>query len=216
MLRDLQDDVRAGAEPVQRDGAAARHRGQPQRPVPDDARAEQRGGLGVGERRRDRVGVVGAHDRVLGVAAVEVVAGVARRGAEVLGAARAVGAYAARRAEPRDPDAIPGLEARHVGTDRIHCSDHLVARNQRSAMRRQIGLDDVEVGAADAADVHANTELAGAGLGQRDLGLDERTRMDRRVRRQQHRSHAACLPCPQQARNLGRRPRLLPAARALC
>ena len=68
--RHLGREVRRGAEPVDAETAARRQRGAPQRPVADDAGAQQRGGLHVGEPVRDRVGEGLGDDGLLGVAAV--------------------------------------------------------------------------------------------------------------------------------------------------
>ena len=72
MARDLDRDVRRGAEAVEAEPAAGADVGAAQRAVADDAGAEQRRGLRVGDRVGQRVGEVLAHDGVLGVAAVGV------------------------------------------------------------------------------------------------------------------------------------------------
>src|SRR5215211_5903476 len=89
--RDLADDVRGGAESV--DPEALGVTGEPERPVADQPRAQQRGGLEILVAFRDREAVALVHPRVLGVPAVAVVAREPGLVAEVLapGAAVATG-----------------------------------------------------------------------------------------------------------------------------
>ena len=81
---DLGGEVGRAAEAVDAEPPALGEVGAQQRPVADDARAQQRRGLDVVERVGQRVGVVLVDHGVLGVAAVEVPAGEARVDAEVL------------------------------------------------------------------------------------------------------------------------------------
>ena len=117
--RDLRDDVRGGAEAVQPEPLGVAR--EPQRAVADQPRAEQRRRLEVAEPVGDREAEALVGDDPLGVAAVDVVAGEARAVAEVLAAARAEAALAARPAEPghAEPAAVLGL------------ADDLVAGHER-------------------------------------------------------------------------------------
>ena len=74
---DLADHVRRRPEPVQPE--ALRVAGEPQRAVADQAAAQQRRGLLVGQLVGQRQAVALVGDRQLGVAAVDVAAGEARR-----------------------------------------------------------------------------------------------------------------------------------------
>src|SRR5262249_38209621 len=76
--------------------------------IAEDARAEEGRGLAIAEPGGDRIGEGLGHHCQLGVAAVDVVARVARRRAEVLPAGTARHAAPAGRAEPRDADAVAG------------------------------------------------------------------------------------------------------------
>ena len=51
--------------------------------------------------------------------------------------------------------------------------DDLVAGDERKLRVGQLAVHDVEVGAADAAHVHVDEHLPGAGLGHGQLGLPE-------------------------------------------
>ena len=101
---DLADDVRGGAEAVEPE--PLRVAGHPQRPVADQAGAQQRRGLAVAEAVRQREAEALVGHRVLGEAAVDVAAREARPHAQVLAPAAAVPACAARPAEPRDAEPL--------------------------------------------------------------------------------------------------------------
>ena len=102
--RNLAEDVGGGAEPVEADALGVAD--QAQRPVADQAGAEQRRRLLVGLAVGDREAVALVGDGELRVAAVDVVAGEAGPVAEVLATAAAVAALAAGPAEPGDPDPV--------------------------------------------------------------------------------------------------------------
>ena len=146
-----------------------------ERAVADQPRAEQRRRLQVAEPLGDREAEALVGDDPLGVAAVEVVAREARAVAEVLAAARAEAALAARPAEPRhaEPPAVAGL------------ADDLVARHERQLRSRELAVDHVQVGAADAAGADAEKHLARGGLGALELGRPQ----PRAGRLEHHRPH---------------------------
>ena len=149
--------------------------GEPQRAVADQPRAEERGGFEVAEPVGNREAEALVGDDPLGVAAVDVVAGEAGAVAEVLPAARAEAALAARPAEPghAEPAAVLGL------------ADDLVAGHERQLRTRELAVDDVQVGAADAAGADAEQQLP-----RRRLGPLELRRPQRRARSvEQHRPH---------------------------
>ena len=152
MAGDLRDDVGRGAEAVEPEPLGVA--GEAQRAVADQARAEQRRRLEIRIARREREAEALVGDDLLGVAAVEVVPGEACPVAEVLPPGRAVAAPAARPAEPRhaEPAAVVGL------------AHDLVAGHERQPVRRQLAVDDVQVGSAHAAGMHAQEQLAGGRL----------------------------------------------------
>src|ERR1700678_2153792 len=71
-----------------------------------------------------------------------------------------------RVAEPGPPDANAGLEADPLA-DRVNAADNLMSRHNGKLGIRQFAVDDVKVGAANAAslDPHANWARRGRGLG---------------------------------------------------
>ena len=162
---DLRHDVRRGAEAVDAEGLGrARHA---MRAVADQPGAEERRGIGIAVAVRDAeaVAVVG-EDEVL-VAAVEMAAGEARVVAEILLAGMAEAAAAAGAAEPGNADPLADGEAMGAVAHPRHLADDLVPRDHRMAAHRQLAVDEVEVGAADAAGEHPQEQLGRPGLGNR-------------------------------------------------
>jgi hypothetical protein len=106
--------------------------------IGDSIGSEVRGGVGEG------------HSHVLGLGAVDPVAEDPSSAAEAL----AIHAFPAVAARPARRDAghqhsisdLAGLDAR---TDRFDCADRLMAENSPGGDRRDIALQDVEVGSAD-------------------------------------------------------------------
>ena len=174
--RDLDEDVRGRAEAVEPEapGVAAH----PQAAVADEAGAQQWSGLVVGEAVRDREAEPLVGHGVLGEAAVDVAAGEARPGTEVLAAAAAVRALAARPPEPRDADA-PAV--------RLDAGDDLMSEDARRMRDLDLPVEEVQVGAADAAGEHPQQELARTRLGHGHLREPQR----RADALEEHRPHAA-------------------------
>ena len=67
-------------------------------------------------------------------------------------------------AEPRNADAIPGLEAIDPFTERANGTDDLVARYDRQFRLGQIAVDDMQIGAAHAAGRYRYLYLARSGF----------------------------------------------------
>ena len=78
---------------------------------------------------------------------------------QVLVAAPAMVADAARVAQPGNTDAVTEAEARAARTDCVDGPDDLVSRHERHAHGREVAFDHVEVGPAEATDLHADTHL---------------------------------------------------------
>ena len=191
--RDLDGDVRRGAEAVHAEAATGAHGGQRERAIADDARAQQRRRLHVAEHRGNRVRVLLVHHGVFREAAVGVPAGELGALAEVLAIRRAVEARPARVAQPRDADPIALAEASRVAAARHHAADRLVAGHQRRAQRRQLALDDVEVRATDRARADPDEDLARARRGHGHLFHPQRTVGHLSRLPHQHRAHACQL-----------------------
>src|SRR5579863_2022412 len=100
----------------------------------------------------------------LRVAAIERVAGEAGRIAQILAAALAVAALAARMAGPRHADPVADRKPGDARSQRGHDPDDFVARYQRSLRMSELAVDHMQVGAADAASVNVDQQLTGARL----------------------------------------------------
>ena len=72
--------------------------------------------------------------------------------------------------QPSHSDARAQLEAFGLGAAAGDAANHLMARNDGLLARRQLAFDDVQIGPADAAGVHAYQHFSGAGLGLRRVG----------------------------------------------
>jgi len=190
---DLRDDVRRRAEAVEPDRAGVpRHA---QRAVADQAGAEQRRGLRIGGARRQGEAEPGIGDRVLRESTVDVEAGESGPLAEVLPARDAEPARPAGPAQPRNADPRAGADRCRGWTSgpvgcgpvgsgpigsgpigsgpraRAHDRPHdLVARYEGQAGDAELSVDDVQIGAADAARVHPDEKLSGAGFGNGQVG----------------------------------------------
>ena len=163
MARHLRHDVGRGAE--SEDAEGLRGAGHAVGAVADQPGAEERRGVGVAVAVGDAEAeaVVGEHEVL--VAAVEMAAGEPRVVAEVLLARMAEAAAAAGAAEPRHADPLADVEAVGARAHLRHLADDLVAGHDRVAADRQFAVDEVEVGAADAAGKHADEELRRPRLG---------------------------------------------------
>ena len=89
----------------------------------------------------------------------------ARLEAQVLVAPRAEPAAAARAAQPGDADPFAHGEPGGARSERGRRADDLVAGHDVAAVRRQVALGEVQVGAAHAAGGDPHAHLAGPGLG---------------------------------------------------
>ena len=96
--------VRRRAEAEEADPLPALHARHPEAAKSDDAGAKQRRRVQIVQRIRQRKHEIGAGDGVLGIAAVDAVAGEGRSVAEVLHPAAAVRAGPIRAADPGDAD----------------------------------------------------------------------------------------------------------------
>ena len=67
-------------------------------------------------------------------------------------------------AEPRNADTLADVQVLDAGADRIDPANDLMARDNRNVRVGQFAVDDMQVGAADAAGTHLNPYLAWPGL----------------------------------------------------
>src|SRR5262249_46632351 len=146
------------AEPI--DPHATRVACHRERAVADKAGAQPGRELGIGWAFRQRKAIARVGERGFGVAAGDRVAGEARRVAEILASSQAMTAFPAGRGKPRDADAIAHLQSFDTHAELGDGTDDLVTGYAIVAHLRQLAVDDVKIGAADAARVHLDDELA--------------------------------------------------------
>lgn len=134
-----------GTEAEEADSLAGLGAGYAQAAEADDAGAEERGDVGVVEAGGQGEDEVGADEGVLGVAAVDGVAGEGGVVAEVFFVAETEGAGAVGSADPGDADAGACVSA----FDDL--AYDLVAEDEGFLDEGEVAFEDVEVGAADSA-----------------------------------------------------------------
>src|SRR5262245_49087407 len=93
---------------------------------------------------------------VLGVPAVERVAGEPRAVAEVFPPGSTVGAFAAGPTEPRHAHAVADSEAFDAGAFAFHDANDFVPWHERQLRIWQLPINNVEIGTAHAACTHAD------------------------------------------------------------
>jgi hypothetical protein len=199
MAGHLDRDVGRRAEAVEAQSFGVA--GQDQRAVADEARAEEGSGGKVGIALGDGKAEALAGDRVLGEAAIAVVAGETSPITEVLAPGAAGAAVATCPAEPGHAHSAADGEARHAGTIRHHRSHDLVAEDEGQLGVGQLAVDDVKVRAAHAAGRDAQQDLARPGLGKGTLLQPQRA--GRRL--QDHGAHELILASPCRPRLPGHR-----------
>ncbi len=177
--RHLNRHVRGRAEPVEAEAPALLDAGETQAAEADNAGAEQRGRVLIGEAIGNGVDEIFGCDDIFGVAAIDGVAGEFRMVAEILGARAAIAADAVGAMQPGNSNARAKREASSAGTELLDHADDLVPWNDGRLARRQFAFDDVQVGAANAAEAHADENLAIRRLRHRDVGELQRRGGDR-------------------------------------
>jgi hypothetical protein len=185
----LADDVRGRAEAVEPDAFGVLP-AKPQRAVADQPGAKERRGLQVRKPLRDRKAEALVGDRRLRIAAVDVVAGELRVHAEVLAIGAAKAARLVDPAEPRDADALPDLEPLRPLTESLDRSHDLMTGDERQLGLGQVPIDDVQIGAANPARMHAKEDLPGPGLRLGNLLGSKRLPL----RMKNHGPHASIFP----------------------
>jgi hypothetical protein len=119
------------------------------------------------------------------IAAIAGVAGKQRPIAQVLTAAATIGTDAAGVAEPGDADTLADREAGDPLPHRGDPPDDLVAGHDRKLRVRQLAVDNMQIGTADAAGHDLDQDFAGRGRERAPLAHDQR-----RVRfLEHHRAH---------------------------
>ena len=133
--------------------------GDHQRPPADQAGTEQggKGHVAAGLAEWEREACIG--DRRGRIAAVAREPREERMVAQIFPVHHAIGTDAAGVAEPRNADTLPHVQVLNAGTDRIDPANDLMAGNNRNVRVGQFAVDDMQIGAADAACGHLDANL---------------------------------------------------------
>ncbi len=132
----------------------------------------------------------------LGVAAVLVIAGIARAFAQVLATGPAELARAAGGSQPGDSNAVAYLAVMATRSERDHGAHHLMAGDDRKGHRFQVPFDNVQVCATGRAAVNPDQHLAGTRFRVGQLLELERCGVDRRVLAEDGGSHDKTIGTP--------------------
>ena len=157
----------------------------------DQASAKKRRDFGIIQSFRQREAVARIGDGMRGIATIARIAGEQRLIAEILATAPAIGAAAARIAEPGHAHALADREPRCPFAHCGDATDYFVPRHDRQFGMRQLAVHHMQVGATNAAGRDLDENFTGSRLRDRPLAHDER-----RARLMQHHGahgHAATL-----------------------
>ena len=185
----LDGDMGGASEAVEAKPLPGANFAEPQRAVANHARAKQRRSSGVRKGGRKRVGKVLGDDGVFGVAAIGVIAGEARRVAQIFLAATAKFASSARPIEPRHAHSVAFAKPLRAPAPSFDNTHNLVARNDGQFRQGKFAFDSVEVGMAKAAGFHANANFLGPRLRHRPLARQQRLSLHGPGFFQNHRLH---------------------------
>ena len=190
VVRHLDRDVSRRSEPENTERTAAgQGAGHAQRAQADHPGAQEGRGLVVRERVGKGIDEVGPGPHALGVAAVHVQPAERRGTAEVLVAAAAGLADAARAPQPGEADACADDPGRDAWTDGINDADDLMTRDDRRRGEGKVALHRVEIRAANGAGAYRDHQLARARDRIFDLAQFERALLHRRRAGEHHRLH---------------------------
>ena len=148
-----------GAKAHETKGLAVMQHGQAQGPVANRPGAQQRGGLGIREHGRNRIGITSRDRHEFGIAARRVPAGRLEVGAEVFAPLLAMAAGPATGVDPGH--AHPGADrhARDSLATRDHPTNHLMPQNRGKSHRWGAALDLVQFGVTDPAGQHLDQQV---------------------------------------------------------
>src|SRR5262245_34701922 len=170
MARHLRHDMRRSAKAINAEPRwlpphrLARHL---ERAVADQPSTEQRRSLCIAIAFGNREDVTRVGNGVLGIAAVDLIAGKARVIAKVLSPRAAVETHSTREAKPRHADA-------DIVAQGFHAPDDLVTQHERKLRMREIAVEHMKIRAAHAASGDLDEDLVGPWHGNRQLCRAER------------------------------------------
>jgi hypothetical protein len=163
--RHLNCNVRGSAKSVKGEPATAPYSRKAQGAKSDDAGAEQRRGMFVGEILWERVDERFRRYGAFGEASVDRIAGKRRAIAKIFVAGAAVFAGAVGTMQPGYADARARLKARCTLTKLFDLAYDLMAGNYGRFAKGKFAFDNVQIGAADTTHLHADEDFASGGHG---------------------------------------------------
>jgi hypothetical protein len=164
MASDLNGNVRGCAKPIEAEPLAWLDSTQTQSPVANDPGTEEGSGFFITEHRRNWIGKRCRDERILCVAAVDLIAGKSGMLTEILSPACAKFAQAACVLQPGDSDPFADFPFSHIHADPTDNPDCLVAGNERKRGVWQLTFDDMKICPANPTDRDADQNFSGARL----------------------------------------------------
>ena len=196
MARHLDTQQGGGPEAEETESTARLDAGDSERPIADDAAAEQGSGSKVFEAIRDADCDVGSDHHGFGETAVAVPTREQRPLAEVLATAPTEPARPIGPEEPVGAGPIADRPAANPIAEGGHASDRLVARHYRQATRRQVALGQLQIRPAHCASRHSEQQLAPTGNRFGQLDQPEGAISDGRWPLEPECAHAPSVPRP--------------------
>jgi hypothetical protein len=189
MKCDLNNDMRRTAESDQKQSAVLRHGGFVERAIADQTSTKKWRDMFVVEIARQLIGEILRHDSVVGVSAMGIVTGIARARTKILLFTAAKAAGTVHVPKPGNSDPLATAKLGDTGSDFVDSADDLVTRNERGSMEGEVAFDDMDIGPANGAHVHLDSNFARSRLGLIDFLQNQRRFAHRFLIGQDHRSH---------------------------
>src|SRR6266480_6866320 len=152
----LNRNVRRCSETIKAEASTRFDPGEPQRPEPDDSRAEQRCGLFIWKFCWNGVDEILRCNDVFCITAIRAVAREHRVVTKIFRVCLAILAGSIRPMKPGDADAVADPEAPCVLPLSLDNTDNLVAWNHGRFAQRQFSLDHMQIGSAHSACAHTH------------------------------------------------------------
>lgn len=156
MARDLNRDVRSGAESIKAQASASLGVSNSEAAKPNDSRAEERRGCKIGESVGNWIEEAFLCEGIFGVPSIHGIAGECRMITEIFFAAVAIFTSSVGRVQPRDAGACSNWIKLRAFAHSFNGSDDLMAGCDGRFARRELPFDHVQIGPANAARIHAH------------------------------------------------------------
>src|SRR5437588_8890805 len=161
MYCNLNNNMSRTTESDQEQSAVFRHSCIFERTIPDQSSTKKRRDMFVIEIVGELISKVLWHDSVLGVPAVGIVTGIAGVRTEILllTAAKATGAVHV--SKPGNSDPLSSVKLCDTSPDLVDLANDLMTWNERRSMQAEVAFDNMNIGPANGADVHLDSNVTG-------------------------------------------------------